>query len=234
MDKFDKYLPVIKKYEPAYKFSWQISTEIIEKQLENSPYWLDIGARNNNRLRVHPQAKFAVGLDPEAEGEVYTDRTNTFCRGSVYELPFKSGQFDFITSRFVFEHLEHPRKALQRISEALKPGSLALIETTNKNNPLIVIARIIPFSIKKKIIKHLFKDNPSGTYKTFYALNTPAAIKHFNFKDTGLKLENYYIINDIICESKILFTFSFGLYKLLRRFGFENLFGNLIIVLRKV
>jgi len=233
LDKFDKYLPVIKKYEPGYKFSWQISTEIIENQLEHKPYWLDIGARNNNRLRVHPQAKFAIGLDPEAEGDVYTDSNNTFCRGSVYELPFKGDTFDFITSRFVFEHLEHPKAAFEQIAASLKPGGLVMIETTNKNNPLIVAARLIPFAIKKVIIKHVFKDNPSGTYKTFYSLNTPKAIRQYDFQAAGLKLEKLHVVNDIICESKILFTFSLGLYKFLKLFGFENLFGNLIIVLRK-
>lgn len=234
MDKFDKYLPVIKKQYPDYRFSWQISTEIILDQLRKNPYWLDIGARNNERLKIHPEAVFGVGLDLEAEDRVYTDANNCFCIGSVYNIPMKNDSYDFISSRFVFEHLEKPADALKEIAGALKPGGIFLLETTNKWNPLLVMARVIPFFIKKIIIKKLFKDNPSGTYKTSYKLNTPSAYKKLDLSSIHLKLEQLYIVNDVICESKLLFTISFGLFKLIKLFGLNDLYGNIVVVFRKV
>jgi SAM-dependent methyltransferase len=234
LDKFEKYLPVIKKYDPDFRFSWQISTEIIEQQLEKKTYWLDIGARDNYRLEVHSQANLGVGLDLEKEGEVYRDANNSFCLGSTYQLPFKNNSFDFVASRFTFEHLEEPIKALMEVALVLKPGGIFLLETTNKNNPLIIISSLIPFPIKKYIIKKLFKENPSGTYKTFYRINTPSSYRKLDLSDQGLILDKLYIVNDIFCESKLLFAISFGLYKFMRLFGLNSLYSNILAVFRKI
>ena len=234
MDKFDKYLPVIKKFDPDYQFSWQISTDIIEDQIAQKPYLLDIGARDNIRLKIHHQAAFGVGLDLETEGEVYTDDHNCFCKGSTYQIPFQANSFDFVTSRFTFEHLEYPDQALIEIARVMKPGGICLLETTNKNNPLLIAAGLIPFFIKKIIIKKIFKENPSGTYKTYYKINTPQAFNHIAAGIKNLKLEQLYVVNDVICESKILFTISFGLYKLIKLLSLKSLYGNILAVLRKI
>jgi SAM-dependent methyltransferase len=234
LDKFDKYLPIIKKFDPDYRFSWQISTAIIEEQIEYKPYLLDIGARDNIRLKIHHQAAFGLGLDVETEGEVYTDDHNCFCRGSAYQIPAQDCTFDFVTSRFTFEHLEYPKQALEEITRVLKPGGLCLLETTNKNNPLLMAARLIPFFIKKIIIRNVFRENPSGTYKTYYQINTPRAFKSIADGIDKLRLEQLYVVNDVICESKILFTISFGLYKLLKLCGLNSLYGNILATFRKV
>jgi SAM-dependent methyltransferase len=234
LDKFDKYLPVIKKFDPDYQFSWQISTAIIEEQIEHRPYLLDIGARDNIRLKIHHQAAFGVGLDLETEGEVYSDDHNCFCLGTAYQVPMRDSSFDFVTSRFTFEHLQYPQQALAEIARVLKPGGICLLETTNKYNPLILAARMIPFFIKKIIFQRIFKENPSGTYKTYYQINTPKAFRNVAAQVKNMKLERLYLINDIITESKILFTISFGLYKLMKLFGLNSLYGNILAVFRKV
>ena len=237
MDKFDKYLPSIKKSFPDYRFSWEIATEIINREVGKRPFWLDIGARNNARLKTHRGSKLAVGLDPESRNDIYIDSQTKFVQGSVYELPFKGSTYDFVTSRYTFEHLEFPEKALAEIERVLKPDGIFLLQTTNKNSPLLVMARLIPFAIKKRLLKLLFKENPSGTYRTFYKLNTPAAVEKFNSEVKGrekLKLEKMYLVEDILCDSKILFTLSFYLYKLTRLFGWKSLEGNIVVVFKKV
>jgi len=237
LDKFDKYLPSIKKTFPDYRFSWEIATEIINREVAKKPYWVDIGARNNARLKTHQGSELAIGLDPEVRDDIYVDSQTKFVQGSVYDLPFKESTYDFITSRYTFEHLEFPGKALAEIERALKPGGIFLLQTTNKNSPLLVIARMIPFAIKKQLLKILFKENPSGTYRTFYKLNTPSAVEKFDSSIQGrgkLKLRKMYLVEDILCDSKILFTLSFYLYKLTQLFGWKSLEGNIVVVFEKV
>lgn len=234
MDKFDKFSSIIKKYNPDYRFSWQISTEIIEDQLNPEVYWLNVGARDNNRMKYHPQAALGLGLDIESKGEIYTDSNNFFCLGSAYDIPAKDNVFDFVASRFLFEHLEKPISAFSEIARVLKPGGIFLLETTNKNNPLLLIARLIPFSIKKFIIKRLFKDNPSGTYKTYYRLNTPSVYRSLDLSSVNLELDELHIVNDVICESRLLFTITFQLYKLITFLGLRSLYGNILAVFKKV
>lgn len=237
MNQIEKYLPIIKKSFPDYQFSWEISTAIIVHEVAKKPYWLDIGARDNIRMKTHPGADLAVGLDLEYQDDTYIDSQTCFALGSAYNLPFKDNAFDFITSRYTFEHLEFPEKAMLEIGRVLKADGIFLLQTTNKNNPLLIIARMIPFVLKKQLLRILFKENPCGTYKTFYKMNAPSAIEG-SYPETGgndkLILEKMCLVEDILCHSKFLFTISFNLYKLLRLFDLKTLEGNIIAVFKKV
>ncbi|EKD41725.1 MAG: Methyltransferase [uncultured bacterium] len=50
-----------------------------------------------------------------------------FKKGNIYDLPTADDSFDFVYCRFLFQHLEHPAKALKEIHRVLKPGGRALI-----------------------------------------------------------------------------------------------------------
>jgi SAM-dependent methyltransferase len=234
---FQKYFPRIKRRFPDYKFSWEIFTDIILEQARRETYWLDIGARNNILIEEQPGYNFALGLDIEKPAKFYTGENSSFGLASIYEIPLKDNSLDFITSRYTFEHLEFPEKALHEILRILKPEGVFLMQTTNKYNPFIVIARLIPFRIKKMILRILFKDNPSGTYKTYYRINRPSAIKNSYRPESGrslLVLQDFILTEDILCHSDILFRISFPIYKILRLFKLNNLMGNMICVFKKV
>ncbi|MBL8695775.1 MAG: class I SAM-dependent methyltransferase [Planctomycetes bacterium] len=51
--------------------------------------------------------------------------------GSVEELPFPDGTFDFAMAIDVIEHLYHPDRMLEEVLRVLKPGGRAIIETDN-------------------------------------------------------------------------------------------------------
>jgi len=55
--------------------------------------------------------------------------------GSVTDLPFKDGEFDFVLSTEVIEHVEDDTKAFREISRVLNPGGLALISTPTPPAP---------------------------------------------------------------------------------------------------
>lgn len=50
-----------------------------------------------------------------------------FQQGNVYDLALEDEQFDFIYARFLFQHLEHPQRALAEARRVLKPGSILAI-----------------------------------------------------------------------------------------------------------
>lgn len=237
MNDFKKYLPKIKEYFPIYRFSWEIFTDNILEQVRQQPYWLDIGARNNILIKEQPGYKFALGLDIEKPDKFFIDENSSFGLASIYDIPLKANSLDFVTSRYTFEHLEFPEKAFYEVLRVLKPDGIFLMQTTNKNNPLIVIARVIPFKIKKLILKLLFKDNPSGTFKTFYHINKPSAIKKSYQSEPGqssLVLREFILAEDILCHSAVLFMISFLLYKIIRFFKLDGLMGNMICVYKKI
>ena len=51
----------------------------------------------------------------------------SFQTGNVYDLDLKENSFDFAYSRFLFQHLEHPVKALRNVLRILKPGGIYCI-----------------------------------------------------------------------------------------------------------
>lgn len=231
-----KYSLRIKRKFPDHLFSWEIFTELIFKNLANRPYWLDIGAGFNILIKEQPGADFAVGIDKEKPAEVYTNSKSAYCVASVYNLPLNDRTFDFITSRYTFEHLEFPKKAMAEISRVMKPEGIFVMQTSNLYNPIVFLANLIPFPLKKVIIRKLFKDNPSGTFKTYYRINTPSSIKP-EYGQTGnswrLVLQRLIMVEDILCQSRLLFTISFQLYKLIRLFGAKGFSSNMIAVFKK-
>lgn len=236
MPDFAKYLPIIRVRYPDYRFSWEILTELILKHVASEPYWLDIGAGSNVLIEEQPGASFAVGLDIEKPVRFFVDSRSSYCLAAAENLPFKNNSFDFITSRYTFEHLKHPDLALKQILRILKPGGTLVMQTTNVRNPIVCLARLIPLSIKKLLFKILKIETPSGVFKTYYRINKPIAIKPiFGFAGINgkLKLNRLILVEDIICHSRILFTLTFQLYKLLRFLKSDSLMGNMIAVFEK-
>ena len=50
-----------------------------------------------------------------------------FLQGDVYSPPLQDEQFDFIYARLLFQHLEHPLRALEAIRKLLKPNGVLCV-----------------------------------------------------------------------------------------------------------
>jgi ubiquinone/menaquinone biosynthesis C-methylase UbiE len=59
--------------------------------------------------------------------------------GSASDMPFESGQFDFLFCRAAFKNFSEPVKALQEMHRVLKPGGRALIVDLSRDAPLASI-----------------------------------------------------------------------------------------------
>ena len=232
-EKFKSY--IIEKY-PNYRFSWEIFTDLILKHLDQKPYWLDIGAGPNILIEEQPGAEFAVGIDIEKPKKCFRDSNSVFCLSSAYNIPIRNNTFDFITSRYTFEHLKFPGKSIAEIIRVLEPGGTFIMQTTNTKNPLLMLARLISYPLKKIILRRFFKAEPGSTFKTYYKINTPSAIKSLNMSHLikeNLILQELILVEDIFCHSKLLFTISFQMYKLLKLMGANSMMGNMIAVFKK-
>jgi len=47
--------------------------------------------------------------------------------GDVYDLDYPAGSFDFVSARFLFQHLTDPRAAVSEIGRVIKPGGTVCI-----------------------------------------------------------------------------------------------------------
>lgn len=68
-----------------------------------------------------------------AHQQEYDENFLQFKEGSVYKLPFRDNQFDFIYSRFLFQHLDSPLDGLKEAFRVLKPkGHICVIDVDDR------------------------------------------------------------------------------------------------------
>jgi len=146
-------------------------------------------------------------------------------------LPFKENVFGFITSRYTFEHLEFPQETLDEISRILKQNGTFTLQTTNAASPLIVMARLVPLGLKKVIFRKAFRDTPSGIFKTYYKINRP---KLFRKKTGPLKLEKLIMVEDLLCQSRVLYMVSLFIFKFIRLLKLDSYKNNIIAIYKKI
>ena len=84
---------------------------------------------NITGLDVNPQLLEIA----RSQKKTYDENHLSFVEGSVYGLPFEDNQFDFIYSRFLFQHLNLPLNALNEIFRVLKPkGNLCILDVDDR------------------------------------------------------------------------------------------------------
>lgn len=74
-------------------------------------------------------------------------------QGDVYNLPFPDNSFDVVHSRFMFQHLSDPLKALNNISRVLKPNGLICILDVDKSWSGLSPEPATSIALDKAIIK---------------------------------------------------------------------------------
>jgi SAM-dependent methyltransferase len=228
---FENLVERTKQRIPGYRFSWEIYTDIILENIADKPYWLDIGAGPNILIKEQPGAGFSVGLDIARDSDTYLDRnTGAYVIADSDKLPFKNSSYEFITARYTFEHLKNPDRALTEIHRVLKPGGVFAMQTTNKKSPLVFAARLIPFRIKRALIRKVFKGAPSDTFKTYYRMNTPQAIK----SGSGhLDLHELILVEDLLCQSRPLYYMSMMISGFIEKLNLKSFKNNIIAIYKK-
>lgn len=57
--------------------------------------------------------------------------------GSLYDLPYKSGSFDFLYTMGTIEHAPDMDRCVAEIYRVLKPGGVAVVGVPNKHDPFL-------------------------------------------------------------------------------------------------
>ncbi len=80
---------------------------------------LDIGSGESSYHRFFPN-RVTVDMDPSRKPDVV---------GDAHNLPFKDGEFEFILSTEVLEHLKDPKLAISEMHRVLKKGGTLVLTT---------------------------------------------------------------------------------------------------------
>lgn len=102
---------------------------------------LDVGCGNGDFLETAREMGLDVaGCEPDPKAaEVCRARGFSVFDGSIHQLPYGPGTFDFISMNHVIEHVEDPQEVLAAAYRLLKPGGLLWLGLPNSQAPGIRI-----------------------------------------------------------------------------------------------
>ncbi len=161
----------------------KVCSPLIERYVGAEDVVVDLGCGSGTmgeRLRQRGATVLGIDLD---EREFALDRYPelNFVKGTLYDLPFRSGLADFVMSRWVFEHLDDPGAAIAEVQRILKPNGLALIIVPNVLHPVMMLSRFVPLRFKQWMLYALDGIKEKSVMATYYRVNTEGALdRHFH------------------------------------------------------
>lgn len=208
------------------KFHDAFYREFIHKYLPPGGRLLDAGCGRYLKFSKElAHTTEVVGIDLESQLETQNVCSPFGVRGDLNHLPFTSGYFDLIISRFVVEHLGNPAQVFGEFHRVLKPGGKVVLLTPSKYDYVSIIAAATPYSWHRSLVSRIFRVSEDDVYPTFYRANTPSKIaqelESAGFKKTELRMVNHY-------PAYLMFSpFLFRLGMLYERFTSLELFRGL-------
>ena len=152
--------------------------------------------------------------------------------GDIQTYPLEKESFDMIISWFVFEHLDHPEKAMQQFIQALKPNGLIILAMPNLWSVKGIITKFTPHVFHIWYYRYVAKIKTSGKndmfpFKTFLksvispnnmkqlAVENNLKVEYFAYFMTTIKGKSINQLNPVVymvvkIVGAVLWFFSFG------------------------
>jgi ubiquinone/menaquinone biosynthesis C-methylase UbiE len=187
---YDRHYSGVKFHDAFYR-------EFIHKYLPPGGRLLDAGCgRYLKFTKELARTTEVVGIDLESKLETQNEGSPFGVRGDLNHLPFASGHFDLVISRFVVEHLESPAQVFGEFQRVLKPGGAVVLLTPSKYDYVSLIAAATPYRWHRSLVSRIFRVSEDDVYPTFYRANTPSKIAkelvRVGLRKCELRMVNHY------------------------------------------
>ncbi|MCI0595487.1 MAG: class I SAM-dependent methyltransferase [candidate division Zixibacteria bacterium] len=210
---------------PDFRFRWDIYFSLLREQLSSSRFWLDAGAGENKIIGQYDSLEFKVGIDSRTP----LANPKDFIRARLEALPFKNGSFDFISARYVLEHLEKPELVWAEWRRVLKTGGRVLVQTPNILSYISFLPRLLPYRLKRYLIIRFSLVSPKDIFRTYHRFNRPGRFE----KLSGFAVEKMILSEDMHLHFRPLFYLSYFVHMLTRLPGLTNFHSTITAVLKK-
>lgn len=186
-----------------------VVSPIVDRYLPEDGVAVDLGCGAGTMVKeMSARARTAIGVDVDdasfrkhegvevaAAGERELDRRSgaVLVKTTLSDVPVRDESVDFVTSRWVFEHLEDPGAAVHEIRRILKPGGVAMIVVPNRRHPGIFLSSLLPLRVKQALLRSSSGVEEELVMPTYYRINTGSSLES-HFRSQGLeKLELHYV-----------------------------------------
>ncbi len=183
-DLFKLYWAVQRVIVPNLRYSQYLYEDVLKMNVRAETVWLDLGCgrrllpewRLEQEKLLVGSCKTIVGLDYDLPSLKDHQNISLKVRGSVCELPFGDGCFDLVTANMVVEHLDFPEIQFKDVLRILKRGGLFIFHTPNAVSYVTIVNRLVPETLKKKLIYVLEGRKEEDVFETHYKANTARRI----------------------------------------------------------
>jgi SAM-dependent methyltransferase len=158
------------------------------------------------------RAGLSVGLDPSLPDLIHNRDVTYLVGGSGEALPFTSSSMDLVVSQWTVEHLAQPQVVFDEMARALRPGGRVVVFTSNANNYIPLVSRIIPDQMQDALIERLLRRPTHETFPTYFRANTRRRLDRLA-RGSGLVLEKctfvgnpfYFAFSPLLFRIALLF-----------------------------
>jgi SAM-dependent methyltransferase len=182
---FKTYWRIRKTIAPTLRYSQYTYEEFLRQYVGGESRWIDIGCghsllpswRSAEERQLVNRCKVLVGIDYDLPSLEQHPTLRWKVRGDVTKLPFRDASFDLVTANMVVEHLDRPELQFREISRLLKPRGLFLFHTPNAHGYGVVVGRLLPDALKRRLALLLQGRKQEDVFETYYRANTESEIR---------------------------------------------------------
>ena len=170
---------IINKFDKSYRHRWEVYQDLLLTNLEDRTIWVDLGCGKNAEVAENSKkTAYAVGVDRERNPKLIA---HPYVIADINYLPFKGNSIDFVSLRFVVEHIPEPAAFFTEVKRILKEQGKILIITTNIWSPFIFLPKLLPTPLRTKLMQLIFKVEEKDIFITYHRFNSLSKINQSDF-----------------------------------------------------
>ncbi|RMG87118.1 MAG: class I SAM-dependent methyltransferase [Chloroflexi bacterium] len=181
---------------PNFRDAGQRYADRIAAALTEETRLLDVGCgRTSLAADVMQQAQARIGIDLSFSDLQHNTSMHAVAMADAAHLPFPDAHFDLLVSQWVVEHFVEPEAAFTEMARVLRPDGRLVLLTTNANNYIPLVSRLVPDGLQRFMIEKLLRRPSHESFPTTYRANTRRAIQRIASR-TGFEVESLEFVGN--------------------------------------
>ena len=223
------------KYDLALRL---VTRSIAEMKAKQKITILDAGCGHKSGISFHSNHHVTlIGSDIVSSSLRNNSDIDSGFVSNLGEIPLKDDSIDIVFSNMVLEHLSQPAMFFKEIRRVLRPGGYFVFSTPNALNIVVLVNRLLPDILSKKLGHLLTGEAEDDIFPTVYKANSLRTLRNLckesNFQQTDLILYQpppyAFVFSRTICMLIIWY------FKLLNKYDFlKGLRGVIVARYRKI
>lgn len=236
------YWALRKLIAPSLQYSQVEYERFLERYVGTGLDWVDLGCGHSilpswraiEERKIVNRCRSVVGVDYDLPSLKAHGTIANRLRVDISKLPLADGTFDFATANMVVEHLDDPEAQFREIHRILRAGGTFLLHTPNALGYGVLLARLLPESLKAMLIRLLEQRDEVDVFKTYYRANSEKRIRTLAAR-TGFDVVDLDLLSTDAVFSVIppLALIELIWIRILMSRPLRSLRTNIIVVLRK-